>query len=143
MLCSQNKAPLQIKEASGALFMTKQEFHARNQKWPGETLSCASQVSAEGWERNKEAVLRLEALRFLHEGLGQAQTKSREGSTKQKVLSPLALGEHRLPPLGYWQLGEQGNGSWWQGEQGDQGDLPGHCGALYVPQSKLGQNTLR
>lgn len=136
-----------MKEASGALFMTKQEFHARNQKWPGETLSCASQVSAEGWERNKEAVLRLEALRFLHEGLGQAQTKSREGSAKQKVPSPLALGEHRLPPRGYWQLGEWGNGSWWQGEQGDtgtnlHGDLPGHWGALYVPQSKLGQNTL-
>lgn len=125
MLCSQNKAPLQMKEASGALFMTKQEFHARNQKWPGETLSCASQVSAEGWERNKEAVLRLEALRFLHEGLGQAQTKSREGSAKQKVLSPLALGEHRLPPLGYWRLGEQG-------------DLPGHWGGSVCPAEQTG-----
>lgn len=105
--------------------MTKQEFHARNQKWPGETLSCASQVSAEGWERNKEAVLRLEALRFLHEGLGQAQTKSREGSAKQKVLSPLALGEHRLPPLGYWWLGEQG-------------DLPGHWGGSVCPPEQTG-----
>lgn len=42
--------------------MIRQKFYTGNPKWPGETLSHASQVSDHGWERNKEALQKLKTL---------------------------------------------------------------------------------
>lgn len=43
-------------------FMIKQKFYTGNLKWPVETLSHASQVADDGWERNKEALQKLKML---------------------------------------------------------------------------------